>query len=188
MENERAERPDFDANAGDPGLQGGAPGGGDDLVEELREAAGAAALPRSASVSGAGAPNPDEELRKAMLAEATGQTGIRMPAGPAVAHRAEFDTLHAGPASRTASNIDLLMDVRLPVSIELGRTELAISDILELGSGSIVELDKLAGEPVDVFVNGRPLAKGEVVVLDEHFGVRITSLVSRSERLEGLGS
>jgi flagellar motor switch protein FliN/FliY len=86
------------------------------------------------------------------------------------------------------ANIDMLMDVSLPVSIELGRTRMTISDILELGCGSIVELDRLAGEPVDILINNKMLAKGEVVVLDENFGVRITSLVSPSERLERLKS
>jgi flagellar motor switch protein FliN/FliY len=94
----------------------------------------------------------------------------------------------AEKAHRKTANIDLLMDVNLPVSIELGRTRMTISDILELGCGSIVELDKLAGEPVDILVNNKMLAKGEVVVLDENFGVRITSLVSPRERLERLKS
>jgi len=69
--------------------------------------------------------------------------------------------------------------VPLPVSIELGRTTMTIEDILNLGPGSIVELDKLAGEPVDLLVNYRMIAKGEVVVVDENFGIRITDLISK---------
>jgi flagellar motor switch protein FliN len=118
-----------------------------------------------------------------------GLTSMQMPEGPLAARPAEFGTLEgsAEPAVRGGANIDLLLDVQLPVAIELGRTQMSISDILELGTGSIVELDKLAGEPVDILVNNKALAKGEVVVLDENFGVRITSLVSPRECLERLG-
>lgn len=83
-------------------------------------------------------------------------------------------------------NINMLLDVTLPISIELGRTNMAIEDILNLGPGSVVELDKLAGEPVDLLVNNKLLAKGEVVVVDENFGVRVTSMVSPKERIRSL--
>jgi len=106
--------------------------------------------------------------------------------GSARASRAEFQHL-SEPAERpTPRNIDLLMDVNLPVSIELGRTRLSISDILALGPGSVVELSKLAGEPVDVLVNYKAVAKGEVVVIDENFGVRITQLMTPEERLRSI--
>jgi flagellar motor switch protein FliN len=80
-------------------------------------------------------------------------------------------------------NISLIMDVPLQVTVELGRTQKLIKDILEFGPGSIIELDKLAGEPVDILVNGKPIAKGEVVVIDESFGVRITDIIHPSKRL-----
>lgn len=80
-------------------------------------------------------------------------------------------------------NISLIMDVPLQVTVELGRTERLIKDILEFSPGSIIELDKLAGEPVDILVNGKPIAKGEVVVIDESFGVRITDIIHPSKRL-----
>lgn len=83
-------------------------------------------------------------------------------------------------------NIDLLMDVPLEVTVELGRTKMAIKDLLDLSEGSIVELDKLAGEPVDFLVNGRLISRGEVVVIDENFGVRITEIISPAERLSSL--
>jgi flagellar motor switch protein FliN/FliY len=139
-------------------------------------------------------PGPDLTLAAAMAAEAQGPApeadgDVQLPEGPLTVTPAEFAPLSPGDAvSRKSSNIDLLLDVNLPVSIELGRTRMTIAEILELGSGSIVELDKLAGEPVDILVNNKPLAKGEVVVLDENFGVRITSLVSPRERLERLKS
>ncbi len=80
------------------------------------------------------------------------------------------------------SNINLIMDVPLQVTVELGRTRKLIRDILELSPGSVIELDKLAGEPVDILVNGKLIAKGEVVVIDDNFGVRITDIVSPLER------
>ena len=75
------------------------------------------------------------------------------------------------------------MDVPLEITVELGRTKKLIRDILEFSPGTILELDKLAGEPVDIMVNGKYIAKGEVVVIDESFGVRITDIVSASKRL-----
>lgn len=100
--------------------------------------------------------------------------------------QADFQQLSQASADEKPRNIELLMDVELPVSIELGRTRLNISDILALGPGSIVELDKLVGEPVDLLVNQKCVARGEVVVVEESFGLRITQLVSPEERLKNL--
>ncbi|WP_188205815.1 flagellar motor switch phosphatase FliY [Alkalibacillus aidingensis] len=83
-------------------------------------------------------------------------------------------------------NLDLLMDIPLNVSVELGRSSRSIKEILELNTGSIVELDKLAGEPVDILVNNKLIAKGEVVVIDENFGVRVSDILSQSERIKKL--
>lgn len=83
----------------------------------------------------------------------------------------------------SGTNISLLLDVPMTLTVELGRTRQLVKDILGLGEGSIIELDKLAGEPVDLLVNGKLIAKGEVVVIDENFGVRITDIVSPSERI-----
>jgi flagellar motor switch protein FliN/FliY len=105
---------------------------------------------------------------------------------PMLVHPAEFPQLSGGAAPHPAGNIDLLLDVKLPVSIELGRTTLPISDILNWSQGTIVELDKLAGEPVNLLVNNKLVARGEVVVIDENFGLRITGLVSPRERIESL--
>ncbi len=84
------------------------------------------------------------------------------------------------------NKLDLLLDLDLTVSVELGKTAMMIKDILELGRGSIIEFDKLVSEPVDILVNGRKMAEGEVVVVDKHFGIRITSLIDPSERIKGL--
>ena len=80
-------------------------------------------------------------------------------------------------------NLNMLLDIPLKVTVELGRTKRTVEDILDLSPGSIVELDKLAGEPVDVLVNNKLIAKGEVVVIDENFGVRVTDIVSQKDRL-----
>lgn len=80
--------------------------------------------------------------------------------------------------------LDLLMDIELPIVIELGRTQMSLKRILELGPGAIVEMDRLAGEPVDILINGKVVARGEVVVVDENFGVRIISLVTPEERIK----
>lgn len=99
---------------------------------------------------------------------------------------AEFGRLDRTGSTGSQKNIEILLDVKLPISIELGRTEMAIRDILELTNGSVVELDKLAGEPVDLLVNNKVVAKGEVVVVDENFGIRVTSLLSPEERIKSL--
>ncbi|MCH8286852.1 flagellar motor switch protein FliN [candidate division KSB1 bacterium] len=92
------------------------------------------------------------------------------------------------PASEIETKFDFLMDLTFPVSIELGRTKMLIKDILELGHGSVIEFEKLAGEPVDLLVDDKKIAEGEVVVVDEHFGIRVTSLIRTSEILKELGS
>ncbi len=95
----------------------------------------------------------------------------------------EFPLLQMPHSTGLQSNIDLLLDVHLQVTVELGRTKMLIKDVLELGVGSVVELNKLAGESVEVFVNNKLIAKGEVVVIDENFAVRITSIVNPQERI-----
>jgi flagellar motor switch protein FliN len=88
-----------------------------------------------------------------------------------------------GKGNGEVHSMDLLKDVDLDVSVELGRIELPLGKVLELAKGSVIELEKLAGEPVDILVNGNRIALGEVVVIDEHFGVRISSLVTTKKRL-----
>ncbi|MCA1040784.1 flagellar motor switch phosphatase FliY [Bacillus infantis] len=83
-------------------------------------------------------------------------------------------------------NLNMLLDIPLQVTVELGRTKRSVKDILELSAGSIIELDKLAGEPVDILVNSRLIAKGEVVVIEENFGVRVTDIISQSDRIKNL--
>jgi flagellar motor switch protein FliN/FliY len=109
-------------------------------------------------------------------------------AAPTAVHPVQFMPLTPeAPSADQAHGIELLMDVALEVSVELGRSHMSIGEILALRTGSVIELDKLAGEPVDVSVNGTLIARGEVVVVDEKFGVRITEVVSKARRLASVG-
>ncbi len=83
-------------------------------------------------------------------------------------------------------NLDFILDIPLKVTVELGRTNVVIKDLLQLGQGSVLELDKLAGEPLEILVNGKLVAKGEVVVVNEKFGIRLTDIISPVERIETL--
>lgn len=109
--------------------------------------------------------------------------------GPLTAQKVEFDDLSSVTGENSdieVRNLELLRDVRIRISVELGQRELPLGEILHLVRGSVIELDKLASEPVSVHANGRTIAKGEVVVIDDHFGVRITNLISAKERIEVL--
>ena len=135
-------------------------------AQEFRAAtAGQAAAPSAAAPNGNSAPAPLP-------------TNVRL---------AQLPELTAAPTVQPSYNIDLLLGVTLQVAVEIGRTTLPIRDVLALTPGSIIELDKLAGEKVDILINGRPIAQGEVVVVDENFGVRITDVVARQQRLSPSG-
>ncbi len=103
--------------------------------------------------------------------------------------KAEFETIEnqRSKESNPDRRLEMLLDIVLPVSIELGRTKMFIKDILELERGSIIELDKMAGEPVDLYINNKKMAEGEVVVVDKHFGIRITNLIDPADRIKNLG-
>ena len=105
------------------------------------------------------------------------------PAPTATIQGVQFPNLSAAMPGGEQGNIGLLMDVNMEMTVELGRTKKLIKDILGMGEGTIIELDKLAGEPVDILVNHKLIAKGEVVVIDENFGVRVTEIVSPMERM-----
>jgi len=119
-----------------------------------------------------------------------GQTFGGPAAGPAMAppnvQPVQFANLQPAPMASEQGNIGLLMDVFMEMTVELGRTRKRIKDILGIGEGTIIELDKLAGEPVDILVNHKLIAKGEVVVIDENFGVRVTEIVSQIDRMNEL--
>jgi flagellar motor switch protein FliN/FliY len=89
---------------------------------------------------------------------------------------------------REVPNLDFILDLPLEVSVELGRARILISELLHLGQGSVIELNKLAGEPVDIFVNQKLIARGEVVVVNDKFGIKMTDILSPTERVKQLGS
>jgi flagellar motor switch protein FliN/FliY len=115
----------------------------------------------------------------------TGMGGM-MPSGTNV-QSVQYPNLMAQIGPREQGNIGLLMDVLMEMTVELGRTKKPIKEILAMGEGTIIELDKLAGEPVDILVNQKLIAKGEVVVIDENFGVRVTEIISPLERMSEMG-
>jgi flagellar motor switch protein FliN len=89
-------------------------------------------------------------------------------------------------AGRAPQTLDFILDVTLQVTVEVGRARMTIQDLLQLGQGSVVELEKLAGEPLDIFINGKQVARGEAVIVNEKFGVRLTDIISPEDRVEGL--
>ena len=143
-------------------------GWGEDATAE------AAATPVAATPVAAGA-----GLQAMPLAAPAGDTPMAMAAA--------FSPLPANGTAGDNSAIDLLLDVTLQVTVELGRARMKIGEILGLRNGSVIELDRLAGEPADILINGTLIAKGEVVVVDEKFGVRIIEVVSRAKRIASLG-
>jgi flagellar motor switch protein FliN/FliY len=89
---------------------------------------------------------------------------------------------------KQSPNLDFILDISLEISVELGRTKIPISDLLQLGQGSVIELAKMTGEPLDILVNQRLVARGEVVVINDKFGVRLTDIISPAERVKQLGT
>ena len=96
------------------------------------------------------------------------------------------DKAAAVPAGLEGPNLDVILDIPVSISMEVGSTEISIRNLLQLNQGSVVELDRLAGEPLDVLVNGTLIAHGEVVVVNEKFGIRLTDVISPSERIKKL--
>jgi len=91
------------------------------------------------------------------------------------------------PGTLDAPNFEVILDIPVSISMEVGNTEISIRNLLQLNQGSVIELDRLAGEPLDVLVNGTLIAHGEVVVVNEKFGIRLTDVISQSERIKKLG-
>ncbi len=125
------------------------------------------------------APTPSPAPAPASAATAAASAG-------STARPAQFAPLQPSNGTPANTNLDMLLGVNLKVTVELGRTRMTIEEILQLGPGSVVELDKLAGEPVDVLINDRLIARGEVVVIDDRFGVRITDVVPPAQRVHSM--
>jgi flagellar motor switch protein FliN len=130
----------------------------------------------------------EDPAPEATPAAAAASVPAVMAAAPSAAAAAPaFAPLPANGSAEDHSQIDLLLDINLQVTVELGRARMKIAEILALRNGSVIELDRLAGEPADILVNGTLIAKGEVVVVDEKFGVRVIEVVSRAKRIASLG-
>lgn len=140
---------------------------------------------KSSSTQAAGLENLNDDWASA-LAEQTAATSTDTPRVAATPN-AIFPALSGGVGSNQ-SDIDMIMDIPVQLSVELGRTRLTIKNILQLGQGSVVELDGLAGEPMDIFVNGYLIAQGEVVVVDEKYGIRVTDIITPSDRIQRLNT
>ncbi|HQG30982.1 MAG TPA: flagellar motor switch protein FliN [Deltaproteobacteria bacterium] len=102
------------------------------------------------------------------------------------AERASFEELQQGRPANGSADLDFILDIPLEVTVEMGRTRMLIHDLLQLGQGSVIELNRLAGEPLDILVNNKLVARGEVVVVGEKFGIRLTDIVSPMERVKRL--
>jgi flagellar motor switch protein FliN/FliY len=142
--------------------------------------------PVSNSLSADGMGEANEHVQPAPAAIGPGPSSLQteQPANPFQT----FSTSGGVPLPDGVSrSMELIMDIPLDVSVELGRVQMLIKDVLELATGSIVELERVAGEPVDLLVNGQLIAKGEVVVIEDNFGIRITEIVSPADRLSGMG-
>jgi flagellar motor switch protein FliN len=122
----------------------------------------------------------EEQEKATLLNEEELQEVMEMELDPLENHSGASDA----PA---ATNLDFILDIPMEVSVELGRSKMVISDLLQLGQGSVIELTKLAGEPLEVLVNQKLIARGEVVVVNEKFGIRLTDIVSPTERVKRLG-
>lgn len=147
------------------------------VARSLAGGGGAPAMPGPAPTSAAAAFEPGIQQQDIFSTQPAGNVGVQS---------VQFAPLTQAEQPGVSGNIGLLMDVSMQLTVELGRTKMLIKDILGMGEGTIVELDKLAGEPVDLLVNGKLIAKGEVVVIDENFGVRVTDIISPMERISSL--
>ncbi|MDR1509950.1 MAG: flagellar motor switch protein FliN [Synergistaceae bacterium] len=135
------------------------------------------------------APQPRPQPSGAVPSAPPGQVSFppRPQSPPVDVKPVEFTQLEGSDFTGSVGNLDLIVDIPVRITVELGRTRKTIGEVLALGPGSVVELNKMAGEPVDVLVNGKLIARGEVVVIDESFGVRVTDIVSRAERIRSMG-
>ena len=121
------------------------------------------------------------DVSTAAQSDTSGTTGASSP------QPATFPPMQHSETGVAPKNIEFLLDIPMSVAVYVGSTKMAIRDLLQLAQGSVIELDKLAGEPMDVMVNNKLVARGEVVVVNEKFGIRLTDVVSAAERVQQLG-
>ncbi len=130
----------------------------------------------------------DDDWGAAMAEQQKSETPA-VPAGAtssAAVEATAFQEFSSSPRASTPNDIDFILDIPVQLTVELGRTKIAIKNLLQLAQGSVVELDGLAGEPMDVLVNGCLIAQGEVVVVNDKFGIRLTDIITPSERIRKL--
>lgn len=164
---------------------------GQNDIEELLSKAGRVpiapppkAVLEMASAAGKGSEIPEKDIEfllnqaERALESINSATGNELPQG---IHAFQLEELRGAPASTETATLDLIRDVELDLKIELGRTSMYLEDVLKLRRGSVVALDKLAGDPVDIYVNGRLIARGEVLVMNDNFCVRVAELISGSK-------
>ena len=175
MTDQNAERPD----QGKP-----AAGASDDWADALAEQS------RAAPPTQADGLKPADDWADALAEQTAASTPAAAAPAPSAAKPAAASVFKplSGSAEKSTADIDLIMDVPVQLTVELGRTRLTIKNLLQLGQGSVVELDGLAGEPMDIFVNGYLIAQGEVVVVDEKYGIRLTDIITPAERINRLNS
>ncbi|WP_242458102.1 flagellar motor switch protein FliN [Halomonas sp. YLGW01] len=140
----------------------------------------AAAMAEQAETDGSGAGD-DDPWAAAMAEQDAGDGDTAQKAGEQV-----FKPLDGGSAGGPARDLEMIMDIPVKLSVELGRTRITIKQLLELAQGSVIELDGLAGEPMDILINGYLIAQGEVVVVEDKYGIRITEIITPSERVQKL--
>ena len=151
----------------------------DNVMDDWAAAMAEQDTDESTGDTGGGGGGGDDDWGSALAEQATGE---------ASAERAEFDNLEPETSQGIQSDLslDLILDVPVTIAMEIGRTKISIRNLLQLNQGSVVELDRLAGEPMDVLVNGTLVAHGEVVVVNEKFGIRLTDVISPAERIKNL--
>ena len=176
----------------------GTPSAADDWAAAFAEQAGAASSDQPAAPAAAddwsaalaeqsrSAPATQADGLRASAEAPAAQTSVAAPAAQPA--QSVFKPLTGNDGSPSGTDIDLIMDVPVQLTVELGRTRLTIKNLLQLGQGSIIELEALAGEPMDIFVNGYLIAQGEVVVVEDKYGIRLTDIITPSERLNRLNS
>ncbi|TDX30978.1 flagellar motor switch protein FliN/FliY [Modicisalibacter xianhensis] len=140
---------------------------------------------------GAGAPSADEDdpwaAAFAEQAEVEAELQVEVASSQATAAGDQvFKPLDSSASSGTMRDLEMIMDIPVKLTVELGRTRITIKQLLELAQGSVIELDGLAGEPMDILINGYLIAQGEVVVVDDKYGIRITEIITPSERVQKL--
>ncbi len=145
----------------------------------------AAALAEQESAS-SGAPGGDDDWAAALAEQEATARPAAGQAAPTPQKAQIFPNLAPDSVQPAAKNLDLILDIPVQLNVELGRTKIAIRNLLQLAQGSVVELDGLAGQPMDVLVNGCLIAQGEVVVVNDKFGIRLTDIISPAERLRRL--